>query len=204
MKVYCLLILNTLVLNLTSGQINKYYFNEKYESINEIQYINHPEDPTFLKLIYTVDTAIFHLIERREIYGRLDSITHDSIINFISSINPAKSPSTKKVVINYYPGKDDCNATGNTKYMRKAYQEYVKKINRDPHVIQCFIYKDSVGTEKYLIDYLWKKDKIHLIENTFFPLHYPCGSFVIINPDRTYYLYKGEYAFSQIFEKIHE
>ena len=48
----------------------------------------------------------------------------------------------------------------------------------------------------------WHKDPEAIIQKTFFKHHYPCGSFVIINPDGKYASYFGEYSQRDVWDVL--
>lgn len=105
------------------------------------------------------------------------------------------------IVINYYPGKDKCNSSGNRDFVKNRYQDYNSQISKLKYVKQFFVYKELKGIENYG-NLNWLADPNKLIESTFFKIHYPCGSYVIINKDGTYFSYRGEYNLSSILLAI--
>ena len=105
------------------------------------------------------------------------------------------------IVINYYPGKDRCNSTGDRQFVKKKYQTYNSQISKMEDVKQFFVYKELIGSEKYG-NLNWIPDSNKVIESTFFKIHYPCGSYVIIKNDGSYYSYKGEYDISTIIKNL--
>ncbi len=70
------------------------------------------------------------------------------------------------------------------------------------YVKSFFIAKDLLGLEFKLNEIPWHFDANHFIEKTFFPIHYPGGSFIIIWPDKRMYSFLGEYPNELIFEKL--
>ena len=69
-------------------------------------------------------------------------------------------------------------------------------------VSQFFMYISIEGTEKYGKHIEWIKDDAAIIESLFLPLHYPCGSYVIIDKGGRFYVQKGEYKISSIIDLI--
>jgi hypothetical protein len=127
---------------------------------------------------------------------------HNEIINYLNRITEKKTDSTKIIIINYHPGKDKCNSTGDQLYVNSLYRDYLDVINSKKNVSQYFIYKDVDGTSSYYKRIKWYHDIDKVIENNFFPRHYPCGSYLIIYPNGKYFVQYGEYYIKSIFEKI--
>jgi len=48
----------------------------------------------------------------------------------------------------------------------------------------------------------WYKDQSGIIEKTFFPIPYPCGSYVLIDENGNFYVQKGEYNIEEIIYLI--
>lgn len=110
----------------------------------------------------------------------------------------------KPLVILYYPGIDWCNSSGSaTKNSRKIWfgelEIGIKKIAQTQPI---YIYKNAKGLEKYDGIMTWHKDPEAIIQKTFFKHHYPCGSFVIINPDGKYASYFGEYSQRDVWDVL--
>jgi hypothetical protein len=110
----------------------------------------------------------------------------------------------KLLILNYHPGSDPCNSTGtfNKSFLRGKFNAYLRQVRSFKNSAQYFIYANQQGLERYegVID--WVPDPGHLIQNTFFKYHYPCGSYVIINPIGEYYAYYGEYSLDHVVDKV--
>ena len=107
-------------------------------------------------------------------------------------------------MIDYYPGKDNCNSSPSLTptYLLKSYRAYIKELYGIAPLQQFNIYSDSSGLSKYYGTVPWYADLYDNIKNTFFPYHYPCGSFVVIHPSGFSHSYCGEYSTRQIFEAV--
>lgn len=202
-KILIIKILLLLFSNISFSQKKKYFFDEKKNIITEKEY-NHfkNENFEFLKLTFVEDTAKINVIERRKIQGNLKNELHKEIISYLNSISDKKTDSTKTIIINYHPGKDNCNSTADKAYVNDLYIDFKAKIEMKKNITQYFIYKSKKGTEFYDKKIKWYYDNERIIENNFFPLHYPCGSYLIIYPNGKYFLYKGEYYIKKILEQI--
>lgn len=64
------------------------------------------------------------------------------------------------------------------------------------------MYKSFEGSERYGKKINWLSDEIGTIKETFFPLNYPCGSYVLIDKSGNYYVQKGEYYILEIIDLL--
>lgn len=198
LKILLLLISNTLF-----SQKKDYFFDINNTRITKKEYKLIKDNPMeYLKLTFAVDTAIMHVVEKRELKGMLTGNLQKELILYLNSISDKKADSTKTLIINYYPGTDKCIETANMFYLNELFKDFVDEINTKKNVAQYFIYKTPKGTEFYDEKVKWYLDRDKLIENNFFPAHYPCGSYLIVYPNGKYYIYKGEYNIKTILDKI--
>ncbi len=185
------------------AQKERYYFDDNFNPIGMKDFFNKENlNYEFLKLEIEIDTAIIYKIEKRELKGKLNKENHLLILNYIKKIINKEVDSSKTILINYYPGKDKCNSTGGKSYVLNLHQEYVKKLKSYKNVNQYFIYKSKDGLQELEKYFNWYPDTENVIEKSFFPLPYPCGSYLIIYPDGKYFSYKGEYYLPSIFKYI--
>ena len=143
-------------------------------------------------------TTISKLI-RREKIGKLTTDSTKLVYNVLEQ-STGSQLNGKLLTLNYHPGPDPCNSTGtfDKGFLREKFNTYLKRVRSIS--AQFFIYSNSQGLERYegIID--WLPDPGHLIQNTFFKHHYPCGSYVIINPNGDYYAYYGEYSLDHVIK----
>jgi len=128
---------------------------------------------------------------------RLDSIKHE-----LTEISGDSIPNNNLIVINYYHGLDACNSTGNISYVRGLYKNYTRKLKKMNNVSQFFMYESPEGTENYGKKLNWIDDRFDTMKNTFLPLNYPCGSYILIDKDGNYYVQKGEYYILEIIDLL--
>lgn len=155
-----------------------------------------------LFMLFCFQNCLSQKIEVREKKDFLEKELHVEIINYLNKISERKTDSTKIIIINYHPGKDKCNSAADKSYLNNLYIDYTEEINLRENVSQYFIYKDVAGTKFYDKKIQWHYDKDKIIENNFFPQHYPCGSYLIIYPNGKYFIQRGEYFIKSIIEKI--
>ena len=98
-------------------------------------------------------------------------------------------------LINYYPGNDKCSSNGYKLNFKSKYNEYRRKFDKIENLKQLFVYKSDDGIKKFGNKISWQSDINSLIENTFYPIPYPCGGYVIIDSKGNYISQRGEYAY---------
>ncbi len=193
MKHILLIITICLIHVLSFGQAREIYLNDEFINISKEEFDKKTDKYLFFDLRFESDTLIANIKVQRVKKGKISKVKLDSIRIQLSAARHQKIEEQTILVINYYPGLDPCNSTG-LKYLRKEhYERYVKRMNRFKNVNQFFIYKSPEGTKDYGEQLKWFPDKSNIIENTFFPIHYPCGSFVLIDSTGNFYIQKGEY-----------
>ena len=189
----------TLFLIIFSLQINGQgkYFDEQGKELRSGK---------FRRLIdYSVNLDVeikgdWHLI-KREMSGQIDFEQLDSIVK---AFDVRAMRSDDILIFHYYPGPDRINSTGTTNenWLRTRYNKYLRKLAKKKTRVPRFVYKNRQGLEKYrgIINYI--PDKNNIIENTFFKINYPCGSFVVINGKGNYACYFGEYSYDRVIELV--
>ena len=190
-------------LHLSYSQKKKYYLDENNRQITKGEFKNFDiGNYKYLKLSYENDTAKVRKIEKRELKGKLDKEKYHQIIKFLAKKDSKTVDSTKTIIINYHPGKDECNTTGNSEYVINLYRNFLADIKLIRNVNQYFFYKSQSGLEFFKGNFDWLADDERIFEKSFFPIQYPCGSYLIIYPNRDYYVYKGEYYILEILQKV--
>ena len=185
------------------SQKKKYFFDINGNIITEKEYKKIKDNPLeYFKIKAVSDTAKIFTVEKRELKGRLSNDSFNRLVLYLNTISESNVDSSKTIIINYYPGFDKCRATSGRDYVNSLYEIFLKEINSIEKVENYFICKSFDGIEFYDKSIKWKIDKDRFIESNFFPNHYPCGSFLILYPDKNYYIYKGEYYILEILNKI--
>lgn len=180
------------------------YFDENLASITQAEYDQEPENCCYLRLDYDLDTAIYHVKALRCRKGQIPAETLAELKKDLETSSNTKIPAKHIIVINYYPGPDPCNSGGvKEPYALKAsYRIYQKRLHRIAPLSQFYVYSKNEGLERYKRVCTWYPDLNDRIMQTFFPLHYPCGSFVAICPDGTYRSYGGEYSLDKVYNAV--
>lgn len=174
--------------------ISQTYFNEYGRRTTKQDYeekiLNGPyfgvpgEEEGVMKLVHRMPTG---LVDAKRIYQKL-------------GLEDAYREGKPLIVI-YYPGKDECNSTGqgNTpESLRRNVKSVARYAEKHKAVTPLYMYKNPHGLEKYQGIQQWTADPDGFFENQFFPFHYPCGSFVVISSKGKYRAILGDYPISQI------
>ena len=185
----------------TFGQ-RKVYLNDNLIEISKKEFDLIVKHHGNYNLEFDLDTIVAKVAVKRIKKGKISLEKLDFITEELSKNSIIKIPKNGLIIINYYPGKDNCNSTGNIEFVRKKYLNYSDRISRLENINQFFVFKSKEGTERYGEKIEWIPDSKSLIENTFFPIHYPCGSYVILDDEGNYYLHKGEYDIERILKLI--
>ena len=201
MKKNLLLFLIGMIINYSFGQTKEIYMDDDFKSISEAEFNKTTGELTF-NLKFDLDTLIVHVKALRNKKGKISEQKLDSIKTILSKNSGKKINENGIIVINYFPGLDRCNSGPGSTFLRGKYSRYLKKIKRHENVFQFFVYKSIKGTKKYGRQLEWIPDSEHLIEKTFFPIHYFCGSFALIDENGNFYLTKGEYDIEKIIDLI--
>ena len=156
-------------------------------------------------LVVDIDSLkTYKVVSKRLEKGKIDNF--DEIASKLQSRTAMVIDKTKPLVVIYFPGKDRCNSSGSaTKSSTRTYFNTLsRKVNRIARVKPIYIYRTKEGTEKDdgIID--WHKDPENIIEKTFFKFHYPCSSYVLVNPDGTYIAFFGEWSKESLWKNLEE
>jgi hypothetical protein len=201
MKYKLLILFFGLITYSSLGQTKEIYLNDELINITESEFKKATEEGTF-NMKYDLDTLIINVKVLRIKKGKITKQKLDSIRTYLSNSSDKEINENNTLIINYFPGIDRCNSGSGNPILRKKYSRYLQKINNIENVSQFFVYKSIKGTKKYGKELEWIPDKSTLIEMTFFPFHYNCGSYALIDEDGNFYVEKGEYDIEKIIDLI--
>jgi hypothetical protein len=199
MKKYLSITLLLFIINLSfSQEKKKIFYNDNFEEVTESNFYKQKNYERNLDLYFENDTLITSLLIKRKNYGQLN----DSIFKkFQKNLLPNKELIYEIIVIIYYPGKDNCNRVDRSSRWNIFDNDYLKKLNKITKFNHFWIYKDDENLKYYHPRQVkWEKDNNQFIEKTFFELHYPCFSAVVIDKSGKYISYFGEFGKSTIWE----
>lgn len=193
-----LFILSTL--NFYCQEEKFYYVGERFLEIPKVDFEKDTDRLEFFKFTYSLDTAIIYLKVPREFKGKLKKNSLNTLKEQLERSSETKIDSNQILVLNYHPGNDECNEGLDRSLVTNLYKKYLNKIKKLNKVSQFFIYKEINGVKNYGSSLIWFPDPNNIIEKTFFMIHYPCASSVIIKPDGNYIALRGEHYIGYILE----
>jgi hypothetical protein len=190
---------------LFSQQKEKRYFDEKNQPIGARKFWSDQDAFGKLHLNYETDSADIFVKVNRENSGVLDRQSLQLIRQDLEEAARVNIDSTHILVIDYYPGMDEFNSGEivDPKTVRQLYRRHLKNLYSLAPLDQFSVYSDSTGLAKYHGIVEWYPDIHDRLKHTFFKLHYPGGSVVVIDPSGRYYSYYGEYDRQQVYYFVH-
>ena len=194
-----------LILTASAGLVaqTEVYVNEWQETISKEEY-DKEESESYFYLDYETEDLIVHVKAKRTLKGSLEKMTHELLReNLYSRLGEDINESAVMVII-YSPGMDDCLRTGNRSSIRSSFRRLKTTIENIDHTDLFYVYNEPEANKTYGKDLNWIQDKQKIIQELFFPIHFPCGSFVLIDQKGNYYAFRGEYAVDQIMEGLNE
>lgn len=179
------------------------YVTEFREPITKTEF-DKEETESYFYMDYETEDLIVHVKAKRELKGKLDRMTHkllrDSLYHRIDEPVNRKSV----MVIVYSPGMDDCSRTGSRSLKRSKHRKLKEYVDQLENTELFYLYNEPEGNKAYGKNINWIQDKPKIIQELFFPIHFPCGSFVLIDKKGKYCAWRGEYAVEQIIEYLEE
>lgn len=183
------------------AQKKELYLNDDLKQITQFEFTK-SEKANFYNIKFELDTLIVNVKVKSIKKGKISNEILSSIKSEISTLSNKIIPDENILIINYYHGLDKCNSGGDKSYVRVKYTRYLKKLKKFENISQFFMYKSPEGIKKYGEKLNWIKDEFKTIEKIFLPIHYPCGSCVLIDKNGNYVTIKGEYDIERIIDMI--
>lgn len=181
------------------------YLDENDQKISIQEFNTHSENNVgYFYLEGISDNGKVFFMEKRLTTGRVSLQVVNDLRTHLQNLSQSEIDENNYLVVNYFPGPDACNQSGNPKAYNSTLKSYRKRINRQKTVSQFFIYKTDEGLEIKKEEITWYPDTNYLWQTHFFKYHYPCFSFVIVRSDGHFYLMKGEYNTRQVFKGLKE
>ena len=173
---------------------NWIYLDHEGQEISQFKFKKYLSTNQYLD----IDSANYKKIIRRELRGELSS--RAALEQNLEKTLNITIDSSAPIIILYYPGIDPCNSSGNLdpNYAKSQFdkvQKNVKKQFKTNALYICQAESEIHESEKLIP---WQKDPQRMIEKLFFKHHYPCGSYVIIDPKGRFISYFGEYMTQDI------
>lgn len=186
----------------TFGQKREIYLNDDFLEITQLEFNKADNDYIYYDMRFESDSLITNVKVRRVRKGKISLTKLDSIRNELSILSNLNIQKENLIIINYYHGLDDCNNISDYSNVKQKYRKFQKKILKNEKVSSFFIFKSPEGIINYGKQLKWYKDQSGIIEKTFFPIPYPCGSYVLIDENGNFYVQKGEYNIEEIIYLI--
>jgi hypothetical protein len=180
------------------AQKKQYYSTDDYKQIDSLTFTKYKDDFFYFKV--ESDSEVVNLKAPRIKKGKLTVEQFDAIK---TSLNAGEHyfDTTAFLVIEYFPGLDSCNSSGDRTAVIENYEAHAAKIESMDNVKQFFIYQEKEGIEMYG-NINWQADRDQIIQKSFFMLHFPCSSMVVIDRSGNYYSHRGEHNLSEAFTII--
>lgn len=195
MKVNTTILLVTLFHLLSFGQKKELYINDDFEYISKTEFDKKSEQPLYYNLRFELDSAYLNVKISRYKKGKIELKVLDSIKYVFFKNKNIEFSNNDIFFINYYPGNHKCSTAGYKSNFKLKYNQYCRKFDKIENLKQLFVYKSDHGLKGFGNKIDWQSDINSLIENTFYPIHYPCGGYVIIDSKGNYISYRGEYKY---------
>ncbi|CEN45998.1 hypothetical protein ACILDS_05055 [Capnocytophaga canis] len=180
------------------------YLNDDLEYISAKKFNDYRKSNNHYILTYELDSVVMHVQVQRVKRGKITLEQLAVIRTELSGFSGQSVPEKNIIVVNYHHGKDPCNDSPEDSSYYALIKDYLKKIQKKKDVSQFFVYNERDGIKDYGKKITWLEDKNKTLRDLFFPLQYPCGSFVLIDAEGNYYVQKGEYSNHYILDILRD
>ncbi|MVO09377.1 hypothetical protein GOQ30_09425 [Flavobacterium sp. TP390] len=198
MSKYLLLFIFTLNSFCVLGQKREFYLNDDLNYISKNEFEKVEEEELTYTLRFDLDTCFMNVKVARLKTGKIDPNLYNTIQKNVLSGNPI-SNDYEILLINFYSGNDACSTKSYKENFAKKYNKFHKDIEATTSIKQVFTYSSNDKIEDFGKKINWQLDTNSLIEKNFFPIHYPCSGYVVIDNLGNYFCERGEYCYSQSF-----
>ncbi len=184
------------------AQQHEIYLNDNLHPISKSEYDAMSDWQEFFGIQFTAGDTLVNVKVQRLREGMIDPERLDSIRSEIAGLSGEPIPESNFLLIKYHFGTDPCLETADPIAMKTGYRKFAKKLKQQGNVTGIFMYQSPEGTAIYGEGLQWVEDRTGIVAMTFFPISYPCGGLVIIDPNGKYYLVKGPYSSAQPFKLL--
>lgn len=180
-----------------SAQNNIRYYNESGEEINSNEF---SEKRSTKKTVhgYTISDSliIFQIVQRKNI-SKLEK-------QKLTELNELMKPDTDKDfwIFIYYPGLDPCNRNTELSTWNIFDSDFEEKLKRIGTYNLFWLAKNQDSNIKnYTTPKTnWRNDPENFFEKNFFNQHFPCFSFIAIDREGNYVIWKAEFGKTSVWE----
>lgn len=203
MKNILLLIIALFIFKIKAQVKKEIFVNEDFKSISKKQF--HEKLINRYYYFYKIenDSVTTFVKVPTSKFGRISNKKYEKVIASLSNYTNRKIDTNKYIIINYFPSLDSCMGKRKwSRYFLVKTKKYLRKIKKRKDIQQIFIFKDNSAIKNFGKYFNYYIDSEQTIEKELFKFHYPCFSYIIIKPNKTFYTKRGEYNISEILEKI--
>jgi hypothetical protein len=183
--------------NLDSVEVSYEGFqkNREINRYDNVQaYFKNQNDTMFVKIV------------KRKVTGRISELQSNQILSYFKSLQ-SNIDVNITTVFQYFQGDDPCSRSGYG-YQVAPWDDrdrnFETSLKKKYNINFVNIKSNLAGLEyRTTKPENWLNDRYSLLKR-FFPLHYPCGSFMILKPNGEYYIYYAEYGLHNTFEGLKE
>lgn len=180
------------------AQKKQYYSTDDYKQIDSLTFTKNKDNFFYFKV--ESDSTVVNLKAPRIKKGKLTAEQFDAVKISLNN-DEHYFDTTEFLIIEYFPGLDSCNSSGDRTAIKANYEAHTAKIESMDNVKQFFISQEKEGIEMYG-NINWQADRDHVVQKSFFRLHFPCSSMVVIDRFGNYYSHRGEHNLSEAFAII--
>lgn len=178
------------------------YYDDQFQKISKDRFEYLLNKNEYRANQYELEDQITNIVYQVKTKGKLSEEELKNIKSYLSKIQPLKEG---LIVLVFYPGKDSCNETDNESTWTIFDKDYQKELKKLKITNTYWLYKDDEDLKYYHPKKInWQKDSDQLIEKTFFKMHYPCFSSVVIDENGNYISNLGEFGKVHILNDIKE
>jgi len=186
-----------------SGPIKRaLFYDEKGVRISKDKFYNSIDHKVNIQGFTETDTVVSYKLYTRRRYLTISDENSKIIRDYLAEITAKAVDSSQIIMIHFYSGVLGEPSGFTSLHWKANEKEFVKKLPKDVHVQQFFIYKYDFGNDVKAQKNGWTQDKTGLIENTFLPTHFNHNSGIVIMPDGRCYTYYGEHGTEMIREGL--
>jgi hypothetical protein len=178
------------------------YFNENLKEISHKEFTDKVMSDNYLKIMKIEDSTVNKIIVKRKIIDSLSISSYNLLKKQIKKVTKSEINNNNTIVLNFPIINCDCPLGEMNKILVKSRKKYIRKIKRKKNINQFFIYNNKEEARKNINIFDIHFDSQNLIKNMFFNSHFDLDGFVIIKPNGNYYVFKGEFSYNQILEKL--
>lgn len=178
------------------------YYDDQFQKISKDRFEYLLNKKGYRANQYELEDQITNIVYQAKTKGKLSEEEFKNIKSYLSKIQPLKEG---LIVLVFYPGKDSCNESDSESTWTMFEKDYQKELKKLKISNTYWSYKDDEDLKYYHPKKInWQKDSDQLIEKTFFKMHYPCFSSVVIDGNGNYISNLGEFGKVDILNEIKE